>query len=328
MHLPTAAVRLPARLNTSTRGPWVVPLSVAAAMRAAAADATARRREAEAARRRAVAGHRTEVSNHVGAASNKVVPVVTSDEPGGNANSAIGHGDECMACASGDGKADCDGEGDGDGDGGQEEHASPSKPRSRHLAFSEPAETPSMAPDRGGGGGGGGHGHGHGHGDGADAPLPVHFGATTNLFNDEGFAAFGAATMGPGGVAAPWGASTSVAAAAAAAAAAEAAEPMAREDILQACVFANMWSVLTHFVLSSTRLPDYMGALQRLRGQTYKYAALGQIRQYGSIPVRGLVACATRCDVARVVSLGLCAWDSGMSPAYRVGCGRGVSACG
>ncbi|GIL44005.1 hypothetical protein Vafri_1590 [Volvox africanus] len=60
---------------------------------------------------------------------------------------------------------------------------------------------------------------------------------------------------------------------------------LSREDILQACIFSNMWTVLTHFMLSSVRLPSYMRSLQQLRNNAYKYAVLGQMTQYGSIPV-------------------------------------------
>ncbi|KXZ45268.1 hypothetical protein GPECTOR_56g364 [Gonium pectorale] len=62
-------------------------------------------------------------------------------------------------------------------------------------------------------------------------------------------------------------------------------EPLGREDILMGCIFSNMWSVLTHFLLSSTQLPGYMGSLQRLRQRTYRYAVTGQFMQYGSIPL-------------------------------------------
>ncbi|GFR39950.1 hypothetical protein Agub_g28 [Astrephomene gubernaculifera] len=65
----------------------------------------------------------------------------------------------------------------------------------------------------------------------------------------------------------------------------EGTDSLTREDILQACIFSNMWTVLTHCLLSSRRLPAYLHSLQVLRLRTYRFAITAQVLQYGSIPV-------------------------------------------
>lgn len=60
---------------------------------------------------------------------------------------------------------------------------------------------------------------------------------------------------------------------------------LGRWDLLQACIFTSMWSVLLHFLLVSVRLPGYMPALERRRRGAYWFAALAYVCQFGSIPM-------------------------------------------